>query len=115
MDDNHNGNVSPNPYEYHIAGQPPFYNWDDPGLPNFLEDGDPVIATWDSNMCFFPTDAIRCVPAGDAVSIAEITNTYPHAGLPIHYVPDPTEMMYVRQQNDLISNWGDSGYVYYPF
>ena len=84
MDDNRDGNASPNPYEHHIAGRPPFYNRDDPVLPNFLENGDPVIVTRDSDMRFFPTDAIRCASPGDAVPIAEITNTYPHAGLPIH-------------------------------
>ena len=40
-DDNRNGDASPNPYEHHTAGQPPFYNRDDPVLPNFLKDGDP--------------------------------------------------------------------------
>ena len=84
MDDNRNSDTSPNPYEHHIAGQPPFYKRDDPVLPNFLEDRDPIIVTQDGNMCFFPTDAIRCATSGDAVPIAEITNTYPHSGLPIH-------------------------------
>jgi len=115
MDDNRDGNASPNLYEYHIAGRPPFYNRDDSVLPNFLEDGDPVIARLDGDMRFFPTEAFRYASSGDAVPIAEITNTYPYAGLPIHYVPDPTEMIYVRQQNDLISNWDDPGYAYYPF
>jgi len=115
MDDNRDGNVSPNPYEYHIAGRPPFYNRDDSVLLNFLEDGDPVIVTRDGDMRFFPTDTIRCASPGDAVPIAEITIMYPHAGLHIHYVPDPTEMMYVREQNDLISNWGDPAYAYHPF
>jgi len=115
MDDNRDGNASPNPFEYHVAGWPPFYNWDGPGLPNFLEDGDPFIATWDGDMRFFPTESIQYASPVDAVPIVEITNTYPYAGLPIHYVPDPTEMIYVHQQKDLISNWGDPGYAYYPF
>jgi len=98
MNNNHNGNGSPNPYEHHITGWPLFYNWDDPVLPNFLEDRDPVIATWDDDVRFFPTDTIRCASPANAVPISKITNTYPHGGLPIHYVPDPTEMMYVREQ-----------------
>jgi len=52
MDDNRDGDTSPNPYEHHIAGRPPFYNRDDPVLPNFLEDGDPVIVTRDGDMRF---------------------------------------------------------------
>ena len=66
-------------------------------------------------MRFFPTDTIRYASSVDVVPVAEITNTYLHAGLPIHYVLDPTEMMYVREQNDLISNWSDPAYAYHPF
>jgi len=58
MNNNHDGNTSPNPNELHITGWPPFYNRDNPVLPNFREDGDPIIATWDDPVCFFPTDTI---------------------------------------------------------
>ena len=58
MDDNRDGDTSPNPYEHHIAGRPPFYNRDDPVSPNLLEDGDPVIAKRDGDMGFLPTKAI---------------------------------------------------------
>jgi len=115
MNNHHDGDAYPNPYEHHITGWPPFYNRDDPVLPNFLEDGDPVIATWDDDVHFFPTDTIRCASPRDAVPITEITNMYPHTGLPIHYVPDLTEMLYVREQNDLISNRDDPAYAYHPF
>jgi len=66
MNNSHDGDASPNPYEHHITGWPPFYNRDDPVLPNFLEDGDPVIATWDGDVRFFPTETIRCASPGDA-------------------------------------------------
>ena len=43
MSDNHDCDTSPNPYEHHIVGRPLFYSGDDPVLPNFLEDRDPII------------------------------------------------------------------------
>jgi len=74
-----------------------------------------TLATQDGDVRFFPINAILYVSPGDVVPITKLTNTYPHTGLPIQYVWDPTEMMYIYEQNDLISNIGNPVYAYYPF
>ena len=108
-------NAAPNPYEQHIIGRPPFYNRDDPVLPDFLEDGDPIIVTRDGDVRFYATAETERASSSDAVPTPEVTYTYASAGLPVHYVPDLTEVMYMRERESLISGAGDSADAFYPF